>query len=224
MAVLPWALPMDLRPPPESASRRRLLQALAAGVLAAPAAPSALAAELPSVNLALEWRLVPWPPAPVPAWPAGTVTVGTAGAPATAPAAGSVTVQTAPAAVPEQRLPLRNGGQAQIALARDDTSAPPEWIWTAQGGQGLQAAPRRLARRESLWVRVQWAGGRAPAQLAFRFSQPLPDGADGVARGDAAQQLDGELWLPLAAWQVVGHWARPDGTGQALQLRLTVLP
>jgi hypothetical protein len=206
-----------------STSRRRLLQALAAGVWVAASAPPTVAAEPPAANLALEWRLVPWPPAPVPALPAGTVTVGTAGA-ATAAPAGSVTVQTTPAAEPMSRLLLRNGGQAQILLSRDDTVAPPAWVWTAQGGQGLQAAPRRLARRESLWVRVQWPGGRAPAQLAFRFAQPLPDAADGVARGDAAQQLDGELLLPLGAWQAVGHWQRPDGTGQALQLRLTRLP
>lgn len=175
----------------------------------------------PAVNFVLQWRLTPWPPAPVPAMAPGSVTVSTTGPSTTS--AGSVTTRTATPEAALPRLVVRNGGQAQIALHRDDTSAPPDWIWTALG-QGVESSARRHVRRDSLWVQVQWPGGTAPAQLGFRFEQPVADAADS-ARADAAQHLDGDLLLPLDQWQEVGHWSAPDGsTGQALQLRLTRLP
>lgn len=196
--------------------RRGWLVATAAW-LAAPA-PWAAA---PAVNLALQWRLVPWPPAPMPVATPGTVTVGTAGAAgAGMPPPGTRTTRTAaaPDAGP-QRLVLRNGGQAQVVLRRDDRNDPPDWVWTPQG-QGIQSAGQRPARRESLWVQVQWPGGRAPATLTYRFEQPWPD----PGRADAAQQMDGELLLPLDQWAELGHWAAPDGSGQALEVRLSRLP
>lgn len=175
----------------------------------------------PAVNFSLQWRLTPWPPAPVPAIVPGSVTVSTSG-PAAA-AAGSVTTRTATTEPSIPRLIVRNGGQARIALHRDDASAPPDWIWTAFG-PGIERSSRRHSRRESLWVQVQWPGGSAPAQLGFRFEQPVPDAADSP-RADAAQHLDGELLLPLDQWQEVGHWSAPDGHGgEALQLRLSRLP
>lgn len=179
-------------------------------------------AALPAVNLALHWRLVPWPPAAQPAAvPPGTVTVGTTNANATSPPPGSVTTRTVPAPdlVGGQRLLVRNGGQARLALRRDDRNDPPDWVWTPQG-QGIQSAPHRAEWHESLWVQVQWPGGAAPAQLSYRFAQPLPD----AGRADAAQQLDGELLAPLDQWLELGHWAAPDGSGQALQVRLARVP
>ncbi len=201
---------------PSTPPRRTCLLALA-GVLLAPG----LRAAAPVVNLALQWRLVPWPPAPVPVATPGSVTIGTTGAPGVgAPPAGTRTTRTVPASdASSQRLVLRNGGQAQVALRRDDRDDPPDWVWTPQG-QGIQSASQRAARRESLWVQVQWPGGQAPATLAYRFEQPLPD----LGRADAAQQLDGELLLPLDQWAELGHWAAPDGTGQALEVRLSRLP
>lgn len=196
------------RPPPP----RRAWLLAASAWLAAPG----LRAAPPASNFSLEWRLVPWPPAPMPVVTPGTVTVGTAGTTGTPP--GTLTTRTAPAPeLPPQRLVLRNGGQAQITLSRDDLGAGPDWVWTAQGGQGLQGATRRHGRRESLWVRVDWPGGRATATLAYRFEQPLPD----TGRADAAQQLDGELLVPFDQWSVLGHWAAPDGTGQMLEVRLS---
>lgn len=199
---------------------------LAAAVLPAVAADVKPA---PAVNLVVSWRQVPWPPAVQPATPPGTVTVGTAGTAAAGgfatSTAGTHTVRTVPAADEgaAQRLLVRNGGQAQIALLRDDANAPPEWIWTAQGDQGLQSGSRRLAQRTALWVRVDWPGGRSAARLSFRFEQPVPDAADGM-RGDAVQQVDGDVAVPLDQWQVVGHWVSPAGTGQALELRVTPVP
>lgn len=175
----------------------------------------------PAVNFNLQWRLAPWPPAPLPIAAPGSVTVSTSGPSTTT--AGSQTIHTATVEPIAPRLVVRNGGQAQIALHRDDTSAPPDWIWTAFG-QGIESQARRHTRRDSLWVQVQWPGGSSPVQLAFRFEQPIPDAADSP-RADAAQKLDGDLLLPLDQWQEVGHWTAPDGsTGQALQLRLTRLP
>lgn len=196
--------------------RRACLLALAGGLLA-----PGLRAAAPAVNLALQWRLVPWPPAPVPATAPGTVTIGTTGtAGGGSPPPGTRTTRTAP--TPDdstRRLVLRNGGHALVALRRDDRNDPPDWVWTPQG-QGIQSAGQRAERRESLWVQAQWPGGSAPATLAYRFEQPLPD----AGRADAAQQLDGELLLPLDQWAELGHWAAPDGTGQALQVRLSRVP
>jgi hypothetical protein len=194
-------------------TRRHLLLA---GLLAGGA--SRAASPPPAVNFALEWRLAPWPSPPVAVATPGSVTVSTSGP--TTTTSGSQTTRTATSEPVPQRLIVRNGGQAQIALRRDDASGPPDWVWTALG-QGVES--RRHARRESLWVQVRWPGGRAPAQLGFRFETPLPDTVD-ATRGDAAQQLDGDLLLPLDQWQEIGHWSLPDGTGQALQLRLSRLP
>ncbi|HEX5682479.1 MAG TPA: hypothetical protein VFY73_00480 [Ideonella sp.] len=197
-------------------ARRALLLvglSIAAGTQAASPPP-------PAVNFSLQWRLTPWPSPPVPTVTPGSVTVSTNG-PATT-TAGSQTTRTSTPEPSAPRLIVRNGGQAQIALRRDDTSAPPDWIWTALG-QGLDSRTHRHARRDVLWVQVQWPGGSAQAQLSFRFEQPVSDIVDGT-RGDAAQQLDGDLLLPLDQWQEVGHWTAPDGTGQALQLRLNRLP
>lgn len=189
------------------------------GVLAALGVRAASAP--PAVNFSLQWRLTPWPPAPVMTTAPGSVTVSTTGPSTTSAGAQTARTATVEPAVP--RLVVRNGGQAQITLQRDDTSAPPDWIWTAFG-QGIESSARRRARRDSLWVQVQWPGGTAPAQLGFRFEQPMPDVADSP-RADAAQHLDGDLLLPLDQWQEVGHWSAPDGsTGQALQLRLSRLP
>lgn len=174
----------------------------------------------PAVNFSLQWRLAPWPSPPVPVVAPGSVTVSTSGPSTTN--AGSQTTRTATSEPPAPRLVVRNGSQARIALQRDDVSAQPDWVWTALG-QGLDSRARRHSRRDTLWVQVQWLGGIAPAQLGFRFEQPVPDTADGT-RGDAAQQLDGDLLLSLDQWQEVGHWSAPDGTGQALQLRLSRLP
>lgn len=174
----------------------------------------------PAVNFSLQWRLAPWPPAAVPVVSPGSVTVSTSGPSTTT--AGSQTTRTSTPEPTAPRLLVRNGAQAQITLRRDDVSAPPDWIWTALG-QGIESRTRRHGQRDALWVQVQWPGGAAPAQLSFRFEHPLPDTADG-SRGDAAQQLDGDLLLPLDQWQEVGHWSAPDGTGQALQLRLSRLP
>jgi hypothetical protein len=173
----------------------------------------------PAVNFSLQWRLAPWPSPPVPVVAPGSVTVSTSG-PSTS--AGSQTTRTVSTEAPAPRLIVRNGGRAQIALQRDDATAPPDWIWTALG-QGIDSRTRRHGRRVALWVHVQWPGGTAPAQLIFRFEQPVPDTADGT-RGDAAQQLDGDLLLPLDQWQEVGHWTGPDGTGQALHIRLSRVP
>lgn len=175
----------------------------------------------PAVNFSLQWRLTPWPPAPVPVIAPGSVTVSTTGPSTTT--AGAQTTRTATTEPAAPRLVVRNGGQARIALHRDDTTAPPDWIWTALG-QGIESSARRHTRRDSLWVQVQWPGGTAPAQLGFRFEQPAPDAPDS-SRADGTQQLDGDLLLPLDQWQEVGHWSSADGgTGQALQLRLNRLP
>jgi hypothetical protein len=195
--------------------RRRLWSAAMALCLTgvAQAAP-------PAVNFRLQWRLAPWPPAPATQAAPGGVTVGTA-APAS-PAPGGVITRTAPSstdAPPE--LLLRNGGQARIAWLRDDPDASADWVWSAEAGQGLRGRTRRLSRREALWVQVHWPGGGAPAQLGFRFEQPLDDARPAAA---GAQQLDGEVLVALDAWQQVGHWAGADGRGQALQLRLSRLP
>jgi hypothetical protein len=195
-------------------TRRHLLKA---GLLAM---VEAHAATPPAVNFILLWRVVPWPSPPVPAAAPGSLTVSTTGPTTTAP--GSQTTRTATPEQPAPRLVVRNGGQAQIALQRDDVPAQPDWTWTALG-QGIESRTRRHGQRDALWVQVQWPGGSAPAQLSFRFEHPLPDVGDGP-RGDAAQQLDGDLLLQLDLWQEVGHWSTPDGTGQALQLRLSRVP
>jgi len=197
-------------------TRRHLL--LAGLVIAG--AGSFAATPPPAVNFSLQWRVVPWPSPPVPVTAPGSVTLSTTGPSTAAP--GSQTTRTAIAEPAAPRLVVRNGGQAQIALQRDDVSAQPDWVWTALG-QGIESRSRRHGRRDALWVQVQWPGGSAPVQLNFRFEHPLPDMADS-ARGDAAQQLDGDLLLPLDQWQEVGHWSVPDGTGQALQLRLSRVP
>ncbi len=178
------------------------------------------AATPPAVNFSLQWRVMPWPSPPVPVTAPGSVTVSTTGPTTSTP--GSQTTRTATPEPPAPRLVVRNGGQAQIALQRDDVSAQPDWVWTALG-QGIDSRARRHGQRDALWVQVQWPGGSAPAQLSFRFEHPLPDLADG-SRGDAAHQLDGDLLLQLDQWQEVGHWSTPDGTGQALQLRLSRVP
>lgn len=188
---------------------RRLFLLAAALAGAAQAAP-------PDANFSLQWRVVPWPAPPVGSAAPGSVTVTTSGA-TTAP--GGVTTHTAVAESPAQRLLLRNGGQARIAQLRDASDDPPDFVWTPLG-QGVASARRRAARRESLWVQVQWPGGNAPATLAYRFEQPLSD----PGRADAAQQLDGELLIPLDQWVPVGHWSGPEGGGQGLELRLTRLP
>jgi len=174
----------------------------------------------PAVNFSLQWRVMPWPAPPVPVTAPGSVTVSTTGPSTAAP--GSQTTHTTTTESPAPRLVVRNGGQAQVTLRRDDVRAPPDWVWTALG-QGIESRTRRHGQRDALWVQVQWPGGSAPAQLSFRFEHPLPDIADGP-RGDAAQQLDGELLMQLDQWQEVGHWSAPDGTGQALQLRLSRVP
>ncbi|WP_374565242.1 hypothetical protein [Ideonella sp.] len=197
-------------------TRRHLLLA---GLMVAIASAQA-ATPPPAVNFSLQWRVVPWPSPPVPVTAPGSVTVSTT-SPATAPP-GSQTTRTATPETPAPRLLVRNGGQAQIALQRDELSAQPDWAWTALG-QGIESRTRRHGQRDALWVQVQWPGGSAPAQLSFRFEHPLPDTAD-TPRGDAAHQLDGDLLLQLDQWQEVGHWSAPDGTGQALQLRLNRLP
>lgn len=194
---------------------RRL--ALAATLLALGASHAA-PPPAPAVNFRLQWRLVPWPPAPVTQAAPGSVTLGTT-TPASPPP-GSVTTRTAASsseAPPE--LLVRNGGQARIAWLRDDPQATPDWVWTAEGGQGLRGRTRRLSRRDALWVQVQWPGGVAPAQLGFRFEQPLDEARPAAGQ----QQLEGELLLALDAWQEVGHWAGADGRGQALQLKLSRL-
>lgn len=194
---------------PQPFTRRACLAGLLGALGQARAAP-------PAVNFRLQWRLVPWPPAPLTQAPPGSVTIGTGAA-----AAHGVTTRTTPPATdaPPELL-VRNGGQARIAWLRDDPEATPDWVWTAGGGQGLRGRTRRLSRRDALWVQVQWPGGAAPAQLGFRFEQPLDD-----ARPTAGQQqLEGELLLALDAWQEVGHWAGADGRGQALQLKLSRLP
>jgi hypothetical protein len=173
-----------------------------------------LQAAPPASNFSLEWRLVPWPPAPMPVAPPGTVIVGTTGSTGAPP--GTQTTRTAPAPEPPpQRLVLRNGGQAQLTLSRDDLGAGPDWVWTAQGGQGLQGAVRRHGRRESLWVKVDWPGGRAAATLAYRLSSRCrhwPRRRGTAARRRTARAFD--------QWSVLGH-AAPDGTGQALEIRLS---
>jgi hypothetical protein len=212
---------------PNAVSRRTWLSA---GLSAGLGGWAALArgAGLPASNFRVQWRVMPWPPASLPAPPSpGSVTVATAGA-ATgstpAPPGSQTTRVTQPGAeTPTQQLVVHNGGEAQIVLRRDDTSAMPEWIWTALGGQGIQSPTRRLARRESLWIQLQWPGGAAPVRVGFRFEQPQADRAD-IDRGDAVQQVDSQLQLPLDQWQEVGHWSAPDGTGQALQLKLNRLP
>lgn len=188
--------------------RRRLLllvSAFAGGVQAAP----------PAANFSLQWRVLPWPPAPVASPAPGSVTVSTANGAATT---NGVTTRTATPEPPPQRLLLRNSGQARITQLRDTANDPPDLVWTPQG-QGVASA-RRPARRESLWVQLQWPGGHAPATLSYRFEQPLPD----PGRADAAQQLDGELLMPLDQWVPLGHWAAPDGVGQGLEVRLSRLP
>lgn len=170
----------------------------------------------PTANFRLQWRLVPWPPAPVTQAAPGSVTVGTGAA----SAEGGMTTRTAPSthdAPPELRV--RNGGQARIAWLRDDPDASPDWVWTAEAGQGLRGRVRRLSRRDALWVQVQWPGGAAPAQLGFRFEQPMDD----TRPAAGAQHIEGELLVAIDAWQEVGHWAGPGGQGQALQIRLTPL-
>jgi hypothetical protein len=196
-------------------TRRHLLLAglMVAGV-------GSYAATPPAVNFSLQWRVVPWPSPPVSVTAPGSVTVSTTGPMTTAP--GSQTTRTVTAEPPAPRLIVRNGGQAQIALQRDDVSARPDWVWTALG-QGIESRTRRHGQRDALWVQVHWPGGSAPAQMSFRFERPLPDIADGP-RADAVQQLDGDLLLQLDQWQEVGHWSAPDGTGQALQLRLGRVP
>ena len=174
----------------------------------------------PAVNFSLQWRVMPWPAPPVPVTAPGSVTVSTTGP--TTTAHGAQTTRTTTSEPPAPRLVVRNGGQAQVTLRRDDVSAQPDWVWTALG-QGIESRTRRHGQLDALWVQVQWPGGSAPAQLSFRFEHPLPDIADGP-RGDAAQQLDGELLMQLDQWQEVGHRSVPDGTGQALQLRLSRVP
>jgi len=209
-----------MKPDAAASTTRRawLLGALAAW------ATQALGAGLPSGNFRVQWRLSSWPPMSLPApQTPGSVTIGTTGAAGTPPPPGTQTTHTVPASVetPSQQLVVRNGGEAQITLRRDDTSAAPEWVWTALGGQGIQSPVRRLARREALWVQLQWPGGPAPVHVNFRFEQPVPDHSTDVERGDAVQQIDSQLQLPLDQWQEVGHWTAPDGTGQALELRLS---
>jgi hypothetical protein len=194
---------------PQPFTRRTCLASLLAALSGSHAAP-------PAVNFRLQWQWVPWPPAPMTQATPGSVTIGTGAA-----AAQGVTTRTAPTAadaLPE--LLVRNGGQARIAWLRDDPEAAPDWVWTAEGGQGLRGRARRLSRRDALWVQVQWPGGVAPVQLGFRFEQPLDDARPAAGQ----QQLEGELLLALDAWQEVGHWAGPSGTGQALQLKLSRLP
>jgi hypothetical protein len=182
---------------------------------------SAARAKPPGINFRLQWRLVPWPPPPIGAPAPGSVTTGTGTGTAPSPP-GSVTTRTAPAGTEAPpALLLRNGGQARIAWLRDDPDASPDWVWSAEAGQGLRGRTRRLSRREALWVQVHWPGGGAPAQLGFRFEQPLDDARPAAA---GTQQLDGEVLVALDAWQQVGHWAGADGRGQALQLRLSRLP
>ncbi|MGM9491864.1 hypothetical protein [Ideonella sp. YS5] len=190
-------------------SRRGLL------ILAGTFAGSARAAA-PAANFSLQWRVVPWPPAPVASPAPGSVTVSTTGSIAST---GDLTTRTATSEPAPQRLLLRNGGQAQITQLRDTANDPPDLVWTPQG-QGVESARARAARRGSLWVQVQWPGGHAPATLGYRFEQPLPDSG----RADARQQLDGELLIPFDQWVPVGHWAGLDGNGQALELRLSRLP
>lgn len=173
-------------------------------------------AATPLASFSLQWRVVPWPPVPVASTAPGSITVSSSrGATST----GAVTTHTAVAEPAPQRLLLRNGGQARIAQLRDASNDPPDFVWTPLG-QGVASARRRRARHESLWVQVQWPGGNAPATLAYRFEQPLSD----PGRADAAQQLDGELAIPLDQWVSVGHWTAPDGLGQSLEMRLSRLP
>jgi hypothetical protein len=175
----------------------------------------------PAINLRLQWRLVPWPPAPVTQAQPGSVTHGTSTS--ALPPPGSTTTRTAPSAPggpPE--LTVRNGGQARIAWLRDDMDAAPDWVWSAGMGQGLRGRTRRLSRRDVLWVQVQWPGGAAPVQIGFRFEQPQDDARPAAG----TQQVEGELLLALDTWQEVGHWAGAggQGPGQALQLKLSRLP
>jgi hypothetical protein len=193
--------------------RRRLL--LAAGAMAGSATASAAKPAVPAANFSLQWRVAPWPPAAVATVSPGSVVSTTSGA----AAPGSVTTRTATPEPAPQRLLVRNGGQAHIAQLRDTANDPPDWVWTPQG-QGIASAGARRATRQSLWVQVQWPGGSAPATLAYRFEQPLPD----PGRADAAQQLDGELLVPLDQWTALGHWTAPDATAQALEIRLTRVP
>jgi hypothetical protein len=198
-------------------------QALAAMLLmafgAASAAPTSPPPSPPAANFRLQWRLVPWPPAPVTQPQPGSVTHGTATV--ASPPPGSTTTRTAPSAPggPPELL-VRNGGQARIAWMQDDVDAAPDWVWSAEMGQGLRGRTRRLSRRDALWVQVQWPGGAAPAQLGFRFEQPQ----DGARPAAGAQQVEGELLLALDTWQEVGRWAGVGGQGQALQLKLSRLP
>jgi hypothetical protein len=190
-------------------SRRKVL--LLAGVLAggAQAAP-------PLANFSLQWRVLPWPPAPIAATAPGSVTVSTSGGTA---ASGGVTTRTATPESPPRRLLLRNGGQARITQLRDTANDPPDLVWTPQG-QGVASARDRRAARQSLWVQVQWPGGPVPATLAYRFEQPVVD----PGRAEAARQLDGELLMPFDQWVPVGHWSGLDGAAEGLELRLTRLP
>jgi len=186
-------------------SRRGLLFLAAAFAGSARSAP-------PAANFSLQWRVLPWPPAPVASPAPGSVTVSTTGSIAST---GTVTARTATSEPAPQRLLLRNGGQAHITQLRDTANDPPDLVWTPLG-QGIASARGRRAPRQSLWVQVQWPGGSAPATLAYRFEQPIPD----PGRADAAQQLDGELLIPFDQWVPVGHWASPEGNGHALELRL----
>jgi hypothetical protein len=194
--------------PSAGLSRRHLLLVLVVLATGAHAAP-------PGANLSLQWRLVPWPPAPVVSSSPGSVTVSTTGGTG---ASNAVTTHTATSDPPPQRLLLRNGGEARIALLRDTSNDPPDLVWTPQG-QGVASARGRRAR-QSLWVQVQWPGGSAPATLAYRFEQPMSD----PGRADASQQLDGQLLMRFDQWVPVGHWAGPDGAGQGLELRVGRLP
>lgn len=203
---------MPPRPPLEM---RRLLWRAAMALLVT----GGVQAAPPTVNFRLQWRLVPWPPAPVTQGAPGGLTVGTAAL--ASPPPGSVTTRTAPPAddgPPE--LLVRNGGQARIAWQRDDREVAPDWVWSAAFGPGLHSRVRRLSQRDALWVQVRWPGGAALAELGFRFEQPR----DGARPAAGTQQIEGELLVALGAWQQVGHWASADGRGQALELRLSRLP